>query len=289
VAASGAALENGAMLDDDFLTSIGQRLVGVPGVLAVALGGSRARGTHTPTSDIDLGLYYEDEFDRDALISLAQEFGGASATVTAPGEWGPWVDGGGWLDIQGVDVDWIFRDINRVEDSVRAAERGETTRHHQLGHPFGIPEYAYAAEVALSRILADPTGRLGALKDELRDYPAQLSDALVRDLAEADFNIAIARKGLARQDAVYISGCLFQALIVSSNAIHAAAGQWVTNEKGAVARAGELPTAPPGFAERSAQVAGALGTTTEELEQAIESTAAIVAETRDSIAAQALA
>ncbi len=274
------------MLDDDFLTSIGQRLVEVPGVLAVALGGSRARGTHTPTSDIDLGLYYEGDFDRDALVSLAQEYGGASATVTAPGEWGPWVDGGGWLDVQGVDVDWIFRDISRVEESVRAAARGETTRHHQLGHPFGIPEYAYAAELALGRVLADPTGRLGALKDTLRDYPPELSDALVRNLAEADFNIAIARKGVARQDAVYVSGCLFQALIISSNAIHAAAGQWVTNEKGAVARAGELQTAPVGFAERAAQVAGSLGISREELEQAIESTAEIVAETRDSIAAQ---
>ncbi len=30
---------------------------GVKGVSAIVLGGSRARGTNTPSSDIDLGIY----------------------------------------------------------------------------------------------------------------------------------------------------------------------------------------------------------------------------------------
>jgi predicted nucleotidyltransferase len=33
-------------------------LAGLPGVVAVVLGGSRAAGTHRPDSDWDLGLYY---------------------------------------------------------------------------------------------------------------------------------------------------------------------------------------------------------------------------------------
>ena len=279
----GDMLEDGNMLEDESLDTIGQRLLDVPGVLAVALGGSRARGDHTPASDIDLGIYYEGDIDDNALAALAQELGGQSATVTAIGGWGPWVDGGGWLNIDGVAVDWIYRDIHRTEASVAAAERGETTRHYQLGHPFGIPQYAYAAEIALARIIADPDGRLGSLKERLREYPSQLSMALISDLADADFNIAIARKAVSRLDPAYISGCLFHALIVAANAIHAAAGRWVTNEKGAVILADALPTAPAGFAERSARVAGSLGRSETELERTIDEAAAIVADTRASI------
>jgi predicted nucleotidyltransferase len=36
---------------------VAARLIAVPGVAAVVLGGSCARGTATPDSDVDLGLY----------------------------------------------------------------------------------------------------------------------------------------------------------------------------------------------------------------------------------------
>jgi predicted nucleotidyltransferase len=37
--------------------AVAGRLIAIPGVVAVVLGGSRARGTATPESDVDLGLY----------------------------------------------------------------------------------------------------------------------------------------------------------------------------------------------------------------------------------------
>ena len=43
---------------DPLLTCIVPRLAGVPGVVAVVLGGSRARGTGNAASDYDIGLYY---------------------------------------------------------------------------------------------------------------------------------------------------------------------------------------------------------------------------------------
>ena len=42
----------------DEITRIAHRLQEADGVVAVALGGSGARGTHRPDSDVDLGLYY---------------------------------------------------------------------------------------------------------------------------------------------------------------------------------------------------------------------------------------
>ncbi|WP_371099387.1 nucleotidyltransferase domain-containing protein, partial [Streptomyces sanglieri] len=68
------------------------RLTAVPGIRAVALGGSRARGTHRPDSDWDLGLYYRGTPDVAALTALATEVQGSPVEVAGPGGWGPWVD-----------------------------------------------------------------------------------------------------------------------------------------------------------------------------------------------------
>lgn len=43
----------------------------VEGVKAIVLGGSRARGTHTSTSDVDLGIYYHSNSPLD-LIALSK-------------------------------------------------------------------------------------------------------------------------------------------------------------------------------------------------------------------------
>jgi predicted nucleotidyltransferase len=42
---------------DDLIRDLVAQLRGIEGVAAVVLGGSRARNTHTPESDIDLGIY----------------------------------------------------------------------------------------------------------------------------------------------------------------------------------------------------------------------------------------
>ena len=55
--------------------------------------------------DVDLGLYYRRPLDIDALSALARDLAGPGAQVTQPGAWGPWVDGGAWLRIDGTALD----------------------------------------------------------------------------------------------------------------------------------------------------------------------------------------
>jgi predicted nucleotidyltransferase len=81
-------------MEDVSLIDLGRRLASVRGVIAVVLGGSRARGTHRPDSDTDLGLFYRGELDIAALRALAAELTGEPVEVTEPGGWGPWVNGG---------------------------------------------------------------------------------------------------------------------------------------------------------------------------------------------------
>ena len=87
--------------DEALLRRLVATLSTVPGVAAIALGGSRARGTATAHSDYDIGLYYRASrpIDVAALgkVAAGLDDRGAEATVTPIGGWGPWIDGGVYL------------------------------------------------------------------------------------------------------------------------------------------------------------------------------------------------
>jgi Nucleotidyltransferase domain len=259
------------------LHALAARLAGVDGVVGVLLGGSRARRDHTPESDVDLGLYYRPPLDVGTLGELAREVAGPDATVTEPGAWGPWVDGGGWLTVAGTAVDWLYRDLSRVQAAWADAQAGRYTFHAQVGHPLGVPDFAYAGEVALGVVLADPTGELQALHEQTQAYPPLLAAALVEGLWEASFLLDNARKAVTRRDTTYIAGCLFRVVELCAHALHGRAGRWLVNEKGAVTAAGRLAVAPEGFTGQANGVLARLGTSPEDLTAALDAGAMLVA------------
>ena len=267
------------------LAAIAGRLVGVEGVVGVLLGGSRARGTHHPDSDVDLGVYYRPPLDVGGLAALARELAGPDATVTRPGDWGPWVDGGAWLSVDGVAVDWVYRDVDRVRTAWRGAQDGRVAWHAQVGHPLGVLDVWYAAEVALGVVLADPSGELTRLHTAATEYPEALAATLVARLPEAGFTLAIARKTRHRGDVTYVAGCLFRALGVCAVALHAHARRWVVNEKGLIAAAGALPGAPAGFAARAHGLLAGVGSTPDELAATLDAAAALVGEVERAVGA----
>lgn len=218
------------MLTDEELHQLADRLVAVPGVVGVMLDGSRARGDEHPDSDIDLGLYYRPPLDTEALrrlarsVATARDDQGPAPDGTESGGWGPWVDGGGWLTIDGMQVDWIYRDVDRVRRSAELALAGESAFHFQVGHPFGIPDFAYAGEIALGVVLADSTGELASLKQQVDQYPAVLGEAIVDRLDEARFLLGALTKSAQRSDAAFVAGCLYRVVTLCAHAVHAQAG-----------------------------------------------------------------
>lgn len=259
------SLPVGAVPDGLDLASLAERLSMIDGVVGVALGGSRARGDHTADSDVDLGLYYQGDLDTAALRALARDVAGPGAEVTERGGWGPWVDGGGWLVVADVHVDWIYRDVDRVREAWARAHRGAYDWNAQTGHPLGVPDFAYVGELALSVVLADLSGELTELRDALA-YPDALRAALAENLWEADFLLLLASKATSRNDAAYVALCLSRALLLCAHALHGHNRRWLVNEKGAIAGAGRLPSAPADFAERVTSVTGRIGTTTDQLD-----------------------
>jgi hypothetical protein len=252
------------------------RLVRVPGIVAVMLGGSRARGTHRPDSDWDLGVYYRGEPDLAALRALAAEVTGGPVEVAGPGGWGPWVNGGAWLTVDGEQVDWILRDMDRVQRVWADCREGRYEVGHQPGHPLGFWSPVYAGEVALGRVLADPAGELTDLREQTRHYPEPLRTALVEAAWEADFSVTSAGKSAASGDILHAALCLSRAIGVLAQSLHAHHRTWCLNEKGALASAAALPDTPPDFRDRAEAVLSGLG----DPAKAVEAAAALVADVR---------
>lgn len=241
------------------LDHLARRLGGVPGVVGVVLGGSRAAGTARPGSDTDLGLYYRgsaDDIDVAALRLLVREVAGPQAEVTDHGGWGPWVDGGGWLSVDGHPVDLLYRDLDRVEACWEEVRTGRYSFGTQTGHPLGFLSLAYPGELALGRVLHDPSGVLAVRHAAFGDYPPALAEAVVAGLGEADFLLSGVAKAADRDDPAYLALCLSRIVLLAAHAVCARAGRWVVNEKGLVAVAAAQPTGPPGFADVVADVLG---------------------------------
>jgi predicted nucleotidyltransferase len=241
--------------DERLLSELTDVLQTVSGVRAIALGGSRARGTATPRSDYDIGLYYDNAtaLDVAALGRIAADIDdrGATASVTPVGGWGPWIDGGGWLVVEEMRVDLLYRDLAKVSRVIDDCHAGKVEVAYQPGHPHAFISSIYAGEVALCKVLHDPDGALAALQARTAPYP----DALKRELRrrfewEAYFSLENADKSRARGDTAYISGCAFRSVACLCQSLHAINGVWLLNEKGAVAGVTRLTRKPAFFAER---------------------------------------
>ena len=240
--------------DEALLRRLVVALAPVPGIEAIVLGGSRARGTATAVSDYDVGLYYRQRrpIDVAALGEVAASLddrGPSTPLVTALGGWGPWIDGGGWLVIDGIHVDLLYRDLDRVTVAIDDAHAGKVECHYQPGHPHGFLPAIYMGEIAHARPLHDPVGSVAALRARTTPYPPALAPALRQRFEwEVSFAIANARKSLDRGDVSYLAGCVFRAVACLCQTLFALNGVYLLNEKGAVG-------AVDGFARKPAQFA----------------------------------
>ncbi len=268
------------VLIDDIVERVSQ----ADGVAAIVLGGSRARGTHTPTSDIDLGIFYHPQrpLDLDALGRVAAEIddGHRSGLLTPIGGWGPWINGGGWLTVRSVPVDFLYRDLSRVAAIVEACHAGQVDIVYQPGHPHGFVSAIYMAEIAVCQPLWDPHGSVAALKAQTQPYPAALKSALVGKFAwEADFALATAKKGVQREDVAYVAGSCFRSVSCMLQVIFALNGEYWLNEKGAVALAEGFPLRPPRLQARIEEVFALLAADAQALETALRVLNALVRDT----------
>ena len=253
---------------------IAARVGQIEGVVAVALGGSWARGAGRPGSDIDLGIYYHPDRPPSiaALRLLAQKLDDrhAADAVTDYGGWGPWINGGGWLKINGQPVDWLYRDLALVTRCINDCQVGKISAYYQPGHPHAFHTHIYMGEVHYCRPLHDPNGALAALKEFTDPYPPGLKQAIMATRWEASFALETCRKSAARGDVFHVSGSLFRSVAILVQVIFALNERYIINEKGAVSAINAFPLRPASFSEHVSAILAHPGQTPEELLHSIE-------------------
>ncbi|WP_245768548.1 nucleotidyltransferase domain-containing protein [Stigmatella aurantiaca] len=230
----------------------------VQGLVALVLGGSRGRGTAGPASDYDIGLYYEPgvplnvEGLQRAIAPLVDD---PSSAVTRIGEWGPWINGGGWLTIGGAKVDLLYRDLGRVREVIAEARQGRISMNYQPGHPHGFCSVIWMGEIATCQPLHDPFGRIAELKNETWPYPEAVRDALMARFGwEVGFAISNAEKAAPRAEQTHVAGCAYRALCCMAQVLFALNGRYLINEKGAVPEAANFPITIEGLAKAQAEI-----------------------------------
>ena len=194
------------------------------GVVAVVLGGSRALATADEDSDWDLGVYYQGEVDLMALSHWGE--------FHAPGSWGRIMNGGAWLQVAGLRVDVLLREIGVVTQWTECALRGEFEVDSLLGYVAGIPTYSLLAERAIARPLR------GTLPDAV-NYPARLAEAAPERWRFCRrFTLEHARSRARRGDVVGAVAQAAKAVIEEAHARLCEQRRWVLNEKRIVENAG---------------------------------------------------
>ena len=246
----------------------------VEGIKAIVLGGSRARGTHTTSSDIDLGIYYHPEAPLDlkrlGAVATGLDDEHRAEVITPVGGWGPWINGGGWLKIQSQPVDFLYRDLKKVGKVIDDCLHGNIEIFYQPGHPLGFVSSMYLAEVAVCQPLWDPAGSISELKRKIDPYPDALQNALVQKFAwEIQFSLAIARKGAERSDITYVAGCCFRSVMCMLQVLFALNKTHWLNEKGAVAIANNFTRKPEGLQSRVNEIFQSLEANPRSLQSAL--------------------
>jgi predicted nucleotidyltransferase len=271
---------------DQILTQVVERVSKIQGIQAIVLGGSRARGTADVHSDIDLGIYYDGKrpFSIPALGAAAKELDDrhSDGLVTSFGEWGPAVNGGGWLEMRGNHVDFLYREIGAVRDAIEDCVEGRPRSVYQLGHPLGFHIQIYTGEIHVCRPLYDPKNAIAQLKSMVHEYPEKLRTAAVsKHLFDAEFEISIAAKPAARADVMYVAGCLFRAAGFMTIVLYALNRKFFMNEKGAFAESRGFAIKPARFHDTVASVLGRVGTTPADLSASVVIFQSLAAELRE--------
>lgn len=260
---------------ENVLNKIVEELKDIPGVIGIVLGGSRARGNNLENSDIDIGIYYDEYlgFNTEDLSVAAAKLDDEHREnlVTPIGGWGPWVNAGGWLTIDGYHVDFILRDIDRVEEEINDCIEGKITTNYQTGHPHGYLNVMYMGEVSICNILLDKYKKIAQLKNKTKPYPKRLKDVMVNYfMFEACFSLMHAESNIDKDDISYVAGHIFRSVSCLNQLLFAANEEYCINEKRAVKIIDSFEIKPKNYKKRIDEIFTLISSNPEDTKKAVE-------------------
>jgi hypothetical protein len=254
------------------------KLTLVPGMAALALGGSYASGTQHEGSDMDIGLYYlaEAPFEINDIRQVAQEFSIQPPTVTDFYEWGQWVNGGAWIKTRAGKVDFLYRNINQIEHAIEHALQGMVIHDYDQQPTHGFYSIIYLAEMDICIPLHDPQQHLGRLKQMVKIYPPKLKEKIVMNsLWSAEFTLAHASSFAKIGDVYNTAGCLARISANLTQALFALNERYFISDKRLMTVIAGFPLLPEGYIDRITSILAHPGETIEGLVEAVSKMKAV--------------
>jgi hypothetical protein len=239
----------------ELLKTMAFQLSEIPGIAAVVLGGSYARGTSRPDSDLDVGLYYSEksppeiEAIRASVVRVSVP--DSTPTVTGFYQWGPWVNGGAWIHTSAGKMDLLYRNTDQVRRVLDECQAG--IYHHDFYQQptFGFVSVVYLAETKTCLPLFDPQHLLSELKRRVEIYPSRLREKLVTDsLWTAEFAFLHASGFAARGDIFNTVGCLGRIAFLLVQALFALNSEYYFGDKGSLEAIERFKLQPDQFSKR---------------------------------------
>ncbi|MDW8517587.1 nucleotidyltransferase domain-containing protein [Priestia flexa] len=257
------------------VNEISNGLKDIPGIVGIVLGGSRARGTNHPTSDIDIGIYYDQSkgFDVEEVSKIATKLDDdhRENSITSLGEWGAWINGGGWLVVQGYHVDLIFRDIKRVSEVIDDCLEGIVSTHYHTGHPHAYLNVMYMGEISICKILFERTKQISDLKAKTSPYPKPLKDAIIGYfMFEASFSLMFAKDNVDKDDVSYVMGHCFRTISCLNQVLFALNEEYCINEKKAVRMIESFSSKPKEYKGRIDKIISLISSNVDNTRQGVE-------------------
>ena len=264
--------------------NVARDLMNVPGIVGVVLGGSRARGTHRENSDIDIGIYYDPTMGFDCIevgkIAAKYDDEHRENLISSLGGWGPWVNAGGWLVIEGYHVDFILRDFYRVAAVLDDCLAGKLSSHYHAGHPHAYLNVMYMGEISICKIITDPMKRLADLKGKTVPYPKRLKESIIDYfMFEASFSAMLANGNVENDDISYVSGHCFRSISCLNQVLFALNEEYCINEKKAVRMITNFRNRPIGYKEKIDEIITLISSNTKSTKRAVDMLHELISET----------
>jgi hypothetical protein len=266
------------------LRAIAEALQNVPNVVAVVLGGSHASGLARPDSDIDVGVYYREAapFSIEHVRSIAASIStpGTVPTVTEMYGWGPWVNGGAWIQTPVGKVDFLYRNLDQVQRVVEEGRQGIWRHDYDQQPPYGFRSVVYFGETFMCVPLHDSEGEIARLKQSVTEYPAALKNRIIQEsLWGAELSLRFSRTFEESADVYNAAGCMTRVAQFLVHALFALNEEYFVSDKYAGRLLERFALRPPDFTPRLADVLSKLGRNSKELRKSSELLRALWLET----------
>ena len=268
------------------LEAIAGQLQKIPNVVAVVLGGSYARGFARPDSDIDIGLYYRETspFPVERVRPIAESIcvPGSTPIATDFYGWGPWVNGGAWIQTSTGKVDFLYRNLDQVQRVIDEGRRGVWRHDYDQQPPFGFRSVVYFGETHICVPLYDPEGEIARLKESVATYPEPLRRRIIQDsLWNAEFTLLRCRNFENACDVYNAVGCMTRVAQFLVHALFALNEEYFVSDKYAIRLLDQFDTRPRDFTARLAQILSNPGGSAAELHRSSQLLTSLWRETVD--------